>query len=478
MQSESSENIAFTKGAIRHYARTYLSVPSFNLPTFAQKVVPILSQLTGTPKEPSRFELDDVFKRLSDAVKHASYEAVLVKDWKLTPYVLWMGTEKLGSDLSFLNSYLLWLKQYGTARDWRRLIHIYLRDYEQLSTHHESFERQNSEIREAINSTELKARLVKWHSREVEYSLFAKKPKLDVIVNEFIECKNDWRLFSERTGLEGELAQVGFSIVVGDQLLKRLEGSPSAELINAVQNYHMHDDKLRFPQRKAQLIEALISPWLNGNQLGEPVQKAVRDWLLKHFNDLRLPEHDRTHWHAVRSEYKKIMLRWLIGETLNQFFEIIDRVAKDSHWSYRKAFWSAYYKIDAFDEAWVVLGPKAKDYALRVFGEKIIAASLQGSIEDNHSVLIVRIGDLVLADWSHNGKCRAWKTGDKYCPETKSKMIYSSNSLKAPSMQIVDSHIQDGISHQSSDNYLWQNRLSQFIYEHTGVRVYQRDFRI
>lgn len=477
MQLENSENIAFTKGVIRHYARTYLSVKSFTLPTFSQKVASILSQLTGTPKEPSRFELDGVFKRLTYAAKHASYEGVLVKDWKLTPYVLWMGEDQLGSDLSFLNDYLLWLKGYGTARDWRRLIHVYLRDYEQLSTHHESLERQNFAIIEAINSTELKGRLIKWHSRELQYSLFAKNPKLDVIVNEFIDCKNEWRLFSERTGLEGELAQVGFAVAVGDQLLKRLMDSPSSELIQAVKSYHVYDDKLRFPQRKAQLIEALISPWLNGKQLGEPVQKAVRDWLLKHFSDLRLPVHDRAHWHAVRPEYKKIMLRWLIGETLNQFFEIIDQVAKDSHWSYRKAFWNAYYKKDAFDEAWVVLGVDAKYYARRVFGEKISAATLSGSARQDHSVLIVRIGDLVLADWSHDGKCRAWKVDDRFCPE-RYKLQYSGDLLRAPSMQIVDSHVHDGISHHSSDNYLWQNRLSQFIYEHTGVRVYQRDFRI
>lgn len=474
---ESSESIAYTKGAIRHYVRTYLSVKSFTLPTLAQKVAPLLSQLAGTPKEPSRFELDAVFKRLSDAAKHAGYEGVLVKDWKLTPYVLWMGEEKLGLDLSFLNAYLLWLKQYGTARDWRRLIHVYLRDYEQLSNHQESFERQNSAIREAIHSIKLKDRLIKWHKREMQYSLFAKNPKFAGIVDEFIDSKNDWRLFSERTGLDGELAQVGLAVAVGDQLLKRLIDSPSAELIKAVQAYYIYDNKLRFPQRKSQLIEALISPWLNGKPLGEPVQEAVRDWLLQHFNDLRLPVHDRMHWHTVRSEYKKIMLRWLIGETLNQFFEIIDQVAKDGHWRYRKAFWNAFYRMNAFDEAWVVLGVDAKYYARRVFGEWISAAELSGSVKQDHSVLIVKIGDLVLADWSHDGKCRAWKVDDRFCPE-RYKTQYSVDLLRAPSMQIVESHVQDGISHHSSDNYLWQNRLSQFIYEHTGVKVNQRDFRI
>lgn len=477
MQSENSENIAFAKGAIRHYAKTYLSFKPLTLPTFAQKVALGLSRLTGTPKTPTAFEIEAAYKRLSYAVKHTNYDDVLVKDWQFSPYVFWFGDNKLGAELGFLNDYLLWLKRYGTPRDWRRLIHVYLRDYEQLNAYQESFERQSAAISEAINSTELKDRLIKWHSREVEYSLFAKKPKLDVIVNEFIDCKNDWRFFSEKTGLEGELAQVGFSIVVGDQLLMRLVDSPSADLVDAVKNYHLHNDKLRFPQRKVKIIEALISPWLNGKQLEEAVQKAVQDWLLKQFNDLRLPVHDRTHWHAVRPEYKKVMLRWLIGESLNQFFEIIDQVAKDSHWSYRKAFWNAYYKIDAFDEAWVVLGVDAKYYAGRVFGEKISAATLSGAAKQDHSVLIVRIGDLVLADWSHDGKCRAWKADDRFCPE-RYKLHYSGDILRAPSMKIVDSHVQDGISHQSSDNYLWQNRLAQFIYEHTGVRVYQRDFRI
>ena len=477
MQLESSDNIALTKGAIRHYTRTYLSVPSFTFPTFAQKVAPILSQLTGTPKAPTPFEIEAAYKRFSYAVKHANYNDVLSKDWQFAPYVFWFGNDKLGADLGFLSDYLMWLKHYGTPRDWRRLVHVYLRDYEQQGTHQESFEQQSYAIREAINSTELKDRLIKWHKREMQYSLFAKTPKLEAITNEFRACKHEWRLFSEKTGLEGELAQVGFTVGVGDKLLNLLMDSPSAELIDAVQNYHMHDDKLRFPQRKAQIIEALIAPWLNGKQLGEPIQKAVRDWLLKHFNDLRLPVHDRANWHAVRSEYKKVMLRWLIGETLNQFFEIIDQVAKDSHWRYRKAFWNAYHKIDAFDEAWVVLGVDAKYYARRVFGEKISAATFSGTAKQDHSVLIVKIGDLVLADWSHDGKCRAWKVDDRFCPE-RYKPQYSGDSLRALSMQIVDSHIQDGISHQSSDNYLWQNRLAQFIYEHTGLRVYQRDFRI
>jgi hypothetical protein len=69
------------------------------------------------------------------------------------------------------------------------------------------------------------------------------------------------------------------------------------------------------------------------------------------------------------------------------------------------------------------------------------------------------------------------KLTDKGCPETY-KMKYNGFALKSISMKIVQSHQQDGISHQGSENYLWQRRLSDFIFDQTGIRIQQRDYRI
>ena len=57
-------------------------------------------------------------------------------------------------------------------------------------------------------------------------------------------------------------------------------------------------------------------------------------------------------------------------------------------------------------------------------------------------------------------------------------MKYNGFALKNQSMKIVDTHQQDGISHQGSENYRWQQRLADFIYDQTGIRIQQRDFRI
>jgi hypothetical protein len=45
---------------------------------------------------------------------------------------------------------------------------------------------------------------------------------------------------------------------------------------------------------------------------------------------------------------------WLTEQSLRQFFEVVDRVAPESLWPYRRAFWNALYRRDYVSDAWVV----------------------------------------------------------------------------------------------------------------------------
>ena len=190
-----------------------------------------------------------------------------------------------------------------------------------------------------------------------------------------------------------------------------------------------------------------------------------------------MPNHRDKGWRFVDEKSIKLVFRWLIGESLEQFFSIIDSMALEHQWKYRKAFWKAYYDKGVLDEAWVAFGPGAILHARRLFGANFSAGELEGATQSNQSVLIIKIKDLVLAEWSHNGKCRAWKSNDKFSPATYKSKYYGS-SLRTSSMKIVKTLQQDGISHQQSENYHWQRRLAEFIYDETGIRMLDRDFRI
>jgi hypothetical protein len=475
----SDSNIAHTKDRIKQFHKMKLSIPVLPIPVTAKMVESITSQLSGMPKIPASFEIEATYKRLLLALENTDLASVDQRDWKIAAYALWYGNEKLGNKPEFLKYYLDRLNHQPLPSSWRRLIYVYLRDFKHRTDSPQSFAVISKAIRAAFTNPDLKHRLEQWKIRHDKFGLFAENFDLRKVTDAFSgDAQCDWRRFSDLTGLDGELSFNGYAEAVGLQLLNQVISNPKKEAVIAAQKYHIADKHLRFNDKRVQVIEALLSPWVKSNNaLGEETRKSVHEWLLVQFHDPRLPVHERSGWRDVKSEYKKVMFRWLVGESLNQFFEIIDQVANEGHWKYRKAFWKAYYDSGVLDEAWVALGPDAKYYAQRVFSDKLSAGELNGVSDRKHSVLIVRIGDLVLADWSHNGKCRAWKIGDRACPETY-KLEYNGFLLKSASMKIVDTHQEDGISHQGSENYRWQVRLADFIYDQTGIRIQHRDFRI
>lgn len=475
----SENNIALTKDRIRQFHKMKLAMPALPVPVTTKAVDAIASQLSGMPKLPSQFDLEHAHQRLADALRDNALHSIRNSDWKLAAYVLWYGNEKLAAKPIFLKSYLEWLQSNSLPSNWRRLIYSYLRDFGYSQSHAESYKILSKMIRYALSQPELKNRLQNWKDRHEKYGLFDENLGVGKAVKAFMQdANNDWRSYATITGLEGGLEFGGYSELIGLELLKRIPGAPTLSMFKAVQSFHVHDKQLRFNDKRATIIESVLAPWIdNKEKPSEDARKLVQEWLLIQFNDPRLPVHRDKGWRFVNEQTLQIMYRWLVGESLDQFFAIIDQMALEHQWKYRKAFWKAYHESGLLDEAWVALGPDAKYYARNIFGDTLSAGELDGVTHGSQSVLILRIRDLVLAEWSHNGKCRAWKIGDSFCPETY-KMKYNGFSLKSQSMKIVDTHQQDGISHQGSENYRWQQRLADFIYDQTGIRIQQRDFRI
>jgi predicted outer membrane lipoprotein len=404
-------NITHTKERVKQFHKMKLSVPVMPTPVIVKTVENIAAQLSGMPRSPSEFEIEPTYKRLLIALENRTLDSVNPRDLKIAPYALWYGSEKLGGNPDFLNFYLGWLKENPLPSNWRRLIYVYLKDFGYSVSFANSYAIMSKAIRSAFSHPDLKARLEQWKTRHEKYGIFAENFDLKKACKAFTSDANlDWQEFSSITGLEGELNTAGYAEAIGVEFLNQLNASSKGEFVKSVQHYHLADKRLRFVDKRVQVIEALLSPWVKGGtSIGDDVRKSVQEWLLLQFHDPRLPVHERSGWRDVRSDYKKVMFRWLVGESLDQFFAIIDQMALEHQWKYRKAFWKAYHEKGMLDEAWVALGPDAKFYAKRIFGNNLSAGELDGGTHGSQSVLIVRIKDLILAEWSHNGKCRAWK---------------------------------------------------------------------
>lgn len=442
----------------------------------------IETMFAGITSTPSHFEIEETYTRFIRALEINHWGNVSPKDWRMAAYVLWNKDDEntpLGSNPLFLNRYLNWMQLNHQPSNWRKLIYVYLRDFGYRKNYTSAFKQLAETIQAALAHPLLSQRLSLWKTRHEKFKLFSEQFSIEKSVKAFThDAGNNWDQFIDVIGLTGELNNAGYADAVGEELLRQLTDSPNKELLTGVIQYHFSHEKLRFLSRRSELIEAMLSPWVKGTSMvDEEIRRVVQDKLLIQFNDPRLLVHRSRGWRGVQEPFLQVMYRWLMKESLEQFFAIIDQWALDHQWEYRRAFWKAYHDQGLLDGVWVALGADVTSYAKHSFGNTVSFGEISNGAKSDQSVLIIKIQNLVLVEWSHNGMCRAWQDDSELCPILY-KDKYNGAELKASSMKIVSNYKDDGIGHRSSETYSWQIKLSSFIYDQTGIRIQHRDFKI
>jgi hypothetical protein len=91
-------------------------------------------------------------------------------------------------------------------------------------------------------------------------------------------------------------------------------------------------------------------------------------------------------------------------------------------------------------------------------------------------VMLLKIGDLVFTEWSHNGSLRAYKEGNNNTPQLYKKTYHGTDLRTAQSIDFHDGmNINPGLVHSHSDNGTWQRKARDFIRSHTGANMNDRD---
>lgn len=245
----------------------------------------------------------------------------------------------------------------------------------------------------------------------------------------------------------------------------------SVDFINTIFEWSVTDrGELRYSSSRAKLAEALLLPW-RFNQPSDSIQSRLITFLLKHYGDPRI---GKNLWHGVSSEAIRVLIGWINGRTLEAFFRILQETA-DSIWQYRQKFWTAYFKAGHIDEAWVALGPDAAAVLKRLDDTKQLKyANLLGS-ESSQSILLIRIGQIIFCEWSHNGRLRAQRIDSPVSPAMY-KTYYDSESLRFQSLDFNNGLTQDpGLVHFSSQSGGWQDRARLFIQKQIGIRISQAE---
>jgi hypothetical protein len=98
----------------------------------------------------------------------------------------------------------------------------------------------------------------------------------------------------------------------------------------------------------------------------------------------------------------------------------------------------------------------------------------------DHAVLLFRIGDCMIADWNHNGKCNIWSDADeRSAPRLfKKSMRYGSDEVRIDGNGNTETRELFSIMHMSAETYHWQNKVAERLFRQIGLRVPQVAYKL
>jgi hypothetical protein len=234
------------------------------------------------------------------------------------------------------------------------------------------------------------------------------------------------------------------------------------------------EGRLRFEHVRAAFARGLLRPWIEGLAPSEEVRVRVQRALLDRLGDPRVPG-GAGRWAQVDPQAVALFKSWLARASLEAFFEIIRQFALDRQWRYRERFWKACLEKGAISDVWLALAHEVADAARIVRDLRGAFGKLSGVVDAKQAVILMRIGSLVLCEWSHNGKLRAWPADWRHAPRL-GLSVYTGHQLKTESLVFPGGSREDGLRHAGSESGRWQERAAALLRERAGVALEPRDY--
>lgn len=428
------------------------------------------------PKQPPKSDLNHVYITIQNHFSSKQKIEDLNSDsLKKAPWILFTYPEispgLLGRDSKFSKLYINWIYKRRKIRTASTLFFVFLKEYPTDISTFSLWRRGIEALFDRLDHSRIRllsARCKNYHLLDQNGPI-----KFNDI---FVNFNNDPQEIYNKAGLTGQLEKGGFSKAAYKDFLKRImitlsDGKPHHGLLQKFFSSSVvkHEDgnDLRFETESKSIANSLLLPYADNNA-HQIHSNDIQNFLLQHLGDPRIKT---TGWVGVENRAKEVMYGWLVGATLDVFFKILDATA-DEIWTYRRAFWGAYYKKKVIQNAWAVLGKDATYMGKRINDSKLQFGRLSGAYTRNQSVLLMQIGDFVIAEWSHNGKCRIWRKDDnnqKNIPKLDNpKPSYDASFLRE------DADFEQ--VHYASNRGTWQTKIESFIRRYTNIKVFHSEY--
>lgn len=400
------------------------------------------------------------------------------QDLRNAPWILWHGSPP---GIGFPGLLERVVKQATERRSTlRNLVEAWLRDF--------AIEQRG--VREAglaivvLLQSNTDARLDIWRNAQTRFSMFDPLLGPRGIATEVVSGRPPATEVLGSVGLVDELRAIGgYTRVIHDECLahfpRLLRGPDVANQFGRAVALLTNGKQLRFPDARRSIAQSLLGPWTDGRQSPSlEAQGLVKDFVLKYIGSPQLQPHL---WIGADAE-AAVVRGWLARATLQVFFRLIAEHAFDSQWRYREAFWLACLNKGAIADAWLVLGSRVHASALarKQLGEAF--GELTGSSADQ-SVLLLRIGPIILAEWSHNGKLRAWpvRQAPRLYEHTYHRAELIEEGLPFPADPVRPFAIASGSDHSGLRHFpqgAWQRRAAALLAQQAGVTLFPTDWEV
>lgn len=424
------------------------------------------SSETPLEQEESSYWIALARKAFSDE-NNASH--LTLRDIKKIALCLWHSDSPLAADERFLKLFLRTCRQRNRKSIYRTLIWVYLHNYTPSRPGIAFLSKWLTQVVENWDWV--------WADRQKEYALFdvSKAPRL--MAEHIMSRQTNINEALESHGINGTLQSGGMAAAAFAEALKRYKNTvvsltPEAriQLLRRVLAWaSLSGQTFSYRDHAGLFIEHLLLPW-DDRAPDDKVMGLTQSFLLEYFGDPRL---GGTSWSGVHENAMRVIRRWLVKRALAQFLDVVDGFALDHQWKYRRAFWMAYEKRNVISDAWVVFAPRGSQEAKRIARRNddnswLNFGHLLGYTDSAHAVLIMRIGNLTIADFSHNGKWRIWKKDNQMAPAPYEKSYDRGVFLAGRANH-------EG-SHHNSPDFTWQSAVARTIFNETGISMPQRDY--
>ncbi len=323
------------------------------------------------------------------------------KELRYAPWLLWNG-EPPAAGLPGLLPILLDQARASTST-LRRLIGAYLRDFDPQAP---GIDEAAACIRRLLAGAGPRFDL--WRTAQSEVHLFEPTRGPAALAARLLADEQPAETLA-RYKLDDPMLSVGKYLMAVEEAVRaaapQMLRNQRQTGLERVRRVVAPSGALRFEAQAGATGRAVLRAWLDGGPEPEPaLQQPVREMLLRWLGDPRLRPQS---WAGVGEQETSLMRRWLTRASLDLFFKLIDRHALDQHWRYRHAFWLTCLEKGGIADAWLALGSQTFSEAGTIRDLGGAYGRLKGGAADQ-SALLLRVGPLVIGEFTHNGSLRAW----------------------------------------------------------------------